>query len=78
MVCDVQKNWQKYIDDSPSHNAALQIIHLNELPKAARVVVVCCFSISKGLRKPERNALERQIVLILQKNISDKKKKSLI
>ncbi len=74
MVCDVQKNWQKYIDDSPSHNAALQIIHLNELPKAARVVVVCCFSISKGLRKPERNALEMQIVLILQKNNSDKKK----
>lgn len=42
---------QKYTDDSPSHNATLQIIHLNELPKAARVVVVCCFSIAKGLRR---------------------------
>lgn len=43
----------QFTDDSPSHNATLQIIHLNKLPKAARVVVVCCFGIAKGLRRRE-------------------------
>lgn len=61
LVCEEDR--QKYTDDSPSHNATFQIIHLNELSKAARVVVVCRFSIAKGLRRPKIKASDRQIVL---------------
>lgn len=33
----------------PSHSARLLIIHLNKFAKATRVVVMCCFCISKSL-----------------------------
>lgn len=54
-VFGVTENVQKYTCDSPSHNTILQIIHLNELPEAAGVVVVCGFSIAKRLMTPMRH-----------------------
>lgn len=35
----------------PTHNATLQIINLDEFSKAAGVIIVCCFGISKSLVK---------------------------
>lgn len=40
--------------DSPSHDAALQVVDLDEFPKSAGIVVVSCFSISKSLRGKQK------------------------
>ena len=40
--------------DSPSHDAALQVVDLDEFPKSAGIVVVGCFSISKSLRGKQK------------------------
>lgn len=39
------------MDYLPSHHSALQIVNLDEFTETTGVVVVGCFSITKGLKK---------------------------
>lgn len=40
--------------NSPSHDATLQVVDLDELPKSAGIVVVGCFGIPKSLRGKQK------------------------
>lgn len=44
---------QHSVDDSPSHHSVLKVINLNELSKAAWVVVVGCLSVPESLREKQ-------------------------
>lgn len=39
------------VDDSPPHHSVLKVINLDELSKAARVVVVGCLSVPESLKR---------------------------